>query len=109
LRCAAIAPTQQPPFDSFSAEKQDQDKRHDEKNEPHGQPRVVGALSELQQIPQTARGGDELSQQSIKAPEFLRASCESVVNIAHNRQETIAPEPLPANEASNKVAANTER
>src|SRR3546814_1398841 len=59
--CSAVAPAQQPAFQSFRKREEHQDESHDEKDQRDGQRRVVGALRELQHVAEPAAGGDELA------------------------------------------------
>src|SRR5262245_18078750 len=58
---AAIAPAQQAPFDGFSAEEEHQNEAHDQKDQSHGERRVVGALSKLKKVSQAASCGNEFT------------------------------------------------
>lgn len=56
-----LTPAQQPALERFRAYKKQQHKGHDEKDEPHGQRRIIGALGKLEQIAKTTGGGDKLA------------------------------------------------
>src|SRR4030095_3652895 len=61
---AAITPAQQATLDGFRAEKEQENKGHDEKNKAHGQRGIVCALGKLKQIAKAAGRGDKLAHAS---------------------------------------------
>ena len=58
---AVLTPAQQPALQRFRAYEKQQHKGHNEKDEPHGQRRIIGALGKLQQIAKTTGGSDKLA------------------------------------------------